>query len=69
MQKLIILIILIASIISAYVVHTVIKKNIDPKRSVGYLALYVILHLAAVFLLVFITSFLIFQSSSLLFKK
>ncbi len=69
MQKLIILIILIGSIISTYVVHEVIKKNIDPKRSVGYFALYVILHLAAVFLLVFITSFLIFQYSSLMFKK
>ena len=57
------------SAVATFAIHTAIKKNIDPKRSAGYFILYVVLHLASVFLIVFATSFLIFQYGSLLFKK
>ena len=71
MQKLIILSILILSGLLAYAVHVVIKKRIDPNRSVGYFLLYILLHLVSVFVIVFTVSFLIFQSSHCykLFRK
>ena len=69
MHKLVILTIIILSAVSAYTIHALIKKKIDPKRSVGYFMLYVLLHLASVFLIVFAASFLIFQCTNLLFKK
>lgn len=69
MQKLIIFIILLASVMAAYAVHTVIKKSIDPRKSFGYFMLYILLHLITVFITVFSASFLIFKCSSLMFKK
>lgn len=69
LQKFIILAILILSLVAAYAVHSILKKKIDPKKSVGYFILYLLLHLASVFLIVFGASFLIFQCSNLFFKK
>ena len=69
MHKFIILVIIIGTIFIAYAIHRVIKQYIDPKKSLGYTLLYVVLHLATVFLAAFGSSFLIFKSFSLFFKK
>jgi len=69
LQKIITLLLIVVAVLATYGLHTVIKKNIDPKKSFGHFISYMLLHFAVIFLVVFAVSFIIFRSGNLLFKK
>jgi len=68
-QKLIIPFLLLAAVSGTYGIHKLIRDNIDPKKSVGFFILYLLLHFAVIFLVVFIVSFFIFKTSISGIKK
>lgn len=69
MQKLIILLVIAVACIAVYFSHLLLKKFLDPKRSFGHFTLYIIFHFAAVFIIVYGVSFLLFKQSGFLFKR
>jgi hypothetical protein len=69
MQKLLILLIIAAACMAVYFSHQLLKKFLDPKRSFGHFTLYILFHFAAVFIIVYGVSFLLFKQSHFLFKR
>jgi len=67
LHKLYILFIIVFVLLLGYAVHKVIKRFIDPRKSVNHLFLYFLFHFIAVFILVFLVDFFILKFSATLF--
>lgn len=57
------------ALLSAWYVHKFLAKKIDPRSSTKNFFLYMFLHIAAVFILVFIFGFLIIYFKEFFIKK
>jgi len=60
MSKLMLVIVMIIPMVAVYGLHLFFKSWIDPRKSFAHLILYIVLHLAAVFINVYFFSFLFY---------
>jgi len=68
-QKFIIPLLLLAAVAGTYGIHKLIRQVINPKKSFGFFILYLLLHFAIVFVMVFTVSYLIFRTGNSVFRK
>lgn len=69
MQKLIILLIIGIAALAGYWLHLQWKKMINPRKSFGYFILYMLLHFASIFLLIFLINLIMIRNANFLFNK
>lgn len=62
-QKLFAAFLLLLGLSGTYGLHRLIKTYLDPKVSVWHFMIYLFLHFAVVFLMVFAVSFLIYKTA------
>ena len=67
-HKILVVLILIISCILAYIVHLLLKKYVDPRRSLGHLLFYMLAHFAGIFMILFLLNYLLLRYRSLLFQ-
>lgn len=60
-QKLVVAFLLLSGISGTYGLHRLIKSYVNPKESVWHFMIYMFLHFALIFLMVFAVSFIIYK--------
>jgi hypothetical protein len=68
-KRILLLLILIAGIASAYTAQQFWKRYIDPRKSMKHFFLYIIANLTTVFVFTFLFGLLIFQFKDFFFKR
>jgi hypothetical protein len=68
-QKLLLLVIIIAAIFAGYGIYQFLTKKINPRRSFSHFITYMLLNLAGIFVIAFIVGFIIFHFKEFFFSK
>jgi uncharacterized membrane protein len=64
-----VLLIIFTATILAYLTHVLLKRLIDPRRSVAYFLIYVFTHLAVIVIWVFISGLVLIHYKDFFFKR
>lgn len=64
-----VLLLILTVTILAYLTHVLLKRMIDPKRSVAFFILYVLAHLASIVVWVFIFGLVLNHHKDFFFKR
>jgi hypothetical protein len=68
-KKLLILALVVAAMVTAFKLQQHLKTKIDPRRSLQHFLLFLLINIAGLFVLVFITGFIIIYFKDFFFKK
>jgi hypothetical protein len=67
-KKVLILFLTVAAMIAAYFIYDFLKKKINPRKSFAHFILFMVANLVAIFGLICLMSFLLFQFKNFFFK-
>ena len=68
-QKLLLILIIAAAVLTGYNCYKFWSKKIDPRKSFKHFIIYMLTNLVSIFAIVFITSFIIIYFKEFFFKK
>ncbi|MGC4101999.1 hypothetical protein [Ferruginibacter sp.] len=69
LKKILLLAVIAAAVFAGYTIYQFWNKKIDPRRSFRHFIIYILVNLASVFVIVFITGFIIIHFKEFFFSK
>ena len=69
LKKILLLAIIAVAVVAGYAIYQFWNKKIDPRKSFKYFIIYMLVNLASVFIIVFITGFIIIHFKEFFFIK